>query len=191
MKVSLRGTWNTKRTVVNRYPVNPMPRSAKRELFSTSRHPAEDAIDGIKGGSRRNFLISRPVVCGSFRRRANISARCTDRNIRTNMAGATPTGRRLSHRANRHLSHSEQSRAKGRLPKGCKGIQLNPRRSCMNTINQTIPTAFSPETAFAIALRNKRPSRTRRRNSLPPFGSVAASEDEFIRRGVPESVTLQ
>lgn len=57
----------------------------------------------------------------------------------------------------------------------------------MNTTNQTIPTAFSAETAFAIALSetSDRPERTGEsfasvRFWLPP-------EDEFIRRGVPES----
>lgn len=57
----------------------------------------------------------------------------------------------------------------------------------MNTINQTIPTAFSPETAFAIALSETSDRPERADETLASFRFRLPSEDEFIRRGVPES----
>lgn len=57
----------------------------------------------------------------------------------------------------------------------------------MNTINQTIPTAFSSETSFAIALGEANPSPKRAAEGLLPFCFALPSEDDFNRRGIPES----
>ena len=55
------GTWNTKRTVVNRYPVNPDATLGKGELFYDLTTPgAEDAIDGIKVDRAGNVFVSGP-----------------------------------------------------------------------------------------------------------------------------------
>lgn len=57
----------------------------------------------------------------------------------------------------------------------------------MNTINQTIPTIFSPETAFPIALAESNQQTERTTEALLPFRFMLPSEDEFNRRGIPES----
>jgi hypothetical protein len=57
----------------------------------------------------------------------------------------------------------------------------------MNTNNQTIPTAFSPETAFAIALNEANQQCQQVTEVLMPFRFMLPSEDEFNRRGIPES----
>jgi gluconolactonase len=55
------GTWNTKRTVVNRYPVNADATLGKGELFYDLTTPgAEDAIDGIKVDRAGNVFVSGP-----------------------------------------------------------------------------------------------------------------------------------
>jgi gluconolactonase len=55
------GTWNTKRTVVNRYPVNSDATLGKGELFFDLTTPgAEDAIDGIKVDRAGNVFVSGP-----------------------------------------------------------------------------------------------------------------------------------
>jgi len=57
----------------------------------------------------------------------------------------------------------------------------------MNTINQTIPTDFSPETAFAIALNESHVQPERSHETLVPFRFALPPEDKFSRRGIPES----
>jgi hypothetical protein len=57
----------------------------------------------------------------------------------------------------------------------------------MNTINQTIPAAFSPETAFDIALSETVQSSPLPTEALLPLRFLLPSEDEFSRRGIPES----
>jgi len=57
----------------------------------------------------------------------------------------------------------------------------------MNTVNQTIPTAFSPETSFAIALSETRDYPERADESFASFRLRLPPEDEFIRHGIPES----
>jgi gluconolactonase len=55
------GTWNTKQTVVNRYPVNADATLGKSELFFNLTTPgAEDAIDGIKVDRAGNVFVSGP-----------------------------------------------------------------------------------------------------------------------------------
>jgi gluconolactonase len=55
------GTWNTKRTVVNRYPVNADATLGKSELFfDLTTAGAEDAIDGIKVDRAGNVFVSGP-----------------------------------------------------------------------------------------------------------------------------------
>jgi len=55
------GTWNTKKTLVNRYPVNADATLGKGELFYDLTKPgAEDAIDGIKVDSAGNVFVSGP-----------------------------------------------------------------------------------------------------------------------------------
>jgi hypothetical protein len=57
----------------------------------------------------------------------------------------------------------------------------------MNTINQTIPTAFSPETSFAIPLGESNQQPEFAGAALVPFRFMLPSEDDFNRRGIPES----
>jgi len=57
----------------------------------------------------------------------------------------------------------------------------------MNTTNQTIPTAFSPETSFAIALNEADTQHERVTETLIPFHMMLPSEAEFASRGIPES----
>lgn len=57
----------------------------------------------------------------------------------------------------------------------------------MNTTNQTISTAFSPETSFAIALSETGDRLERIHETFVPFRFRLPPEDEFIRRGIPES----
>lgn len=55
------GTWNTKKAVVNRYPVNADASLGKGELFFDLTTPgAEDAIDGIKVDRAGNVYVSGP-----------------------------------------------------------------------------------------------------------------------------------
>jgi gluconolactonase len=55
------GTWSTKQTVVNRYPVNADATLGKGELFFDLTTPgAEDAIDGIKVDRAGNVFVSGP-----------------------------------------------------------------------------------------------------------------------------------
>ena len=55
------GDWNTKKAVVNRYPVNADGTLGKGELFYDLTTPgAEDAIDGIKVDQRGNIYVSGP-----------------------------------------------------------------------------------------------------------------------------------
>lgn len=55
------GTWNTKQTLVNRYPVNADATLGKGELFFDLTTPgAEDAIDGIKVDKAGNVFVSGP-----------------------------------------------------------------------------------------------------------------------------------
>jgi hypothetical protein len=57
----------------------------------------------------------------------------------------------------------------------------------MNTINQTIPAAFSPDTAFAIALQSVNDDNERENEIFIPFRFVSVAEEEFTRRGIPHS----
>jgi hypothetical protein len=57
----------------------------------------------------------------------------------------------------------------------------------MNTSNQNIPTSFSPETSFAIALGEPSQPSERISKTPLPFRFVVPSEDDFNRRGIPES----
>jgi gluconolactonase len=55
------GTWNTKKTLVHRYPVNADATLGKGELFFDLTTPgAEDAIDGIKVDRAGNVFVSGP-----------------------------------------------------------------------------------------------------------------------------------
>ncbi len=55
------GTWNTERTVVNRYPVHADATLGKAELFyDFTTRGAEDAIDGIKVDRAGNVFVSGP-----------------------------------------------------------------------------------------------------------------------------------
>jgi hypothetical protein len=56
----------------------------------------------------------------------------------------------------------------------------------MNTIAETIPTAFSAETSFTVTLAASKERKQANETPLPrPF--PLPPEDRFIRRGVPES----
>jgi len=57
----------------------------------------------------------------------------------------------------------------------------------MNTSNQSIPTVFSPDTTFAIAVSEFSDRSERPDESIVPFRFQLPPEDEFIRRGIPES----
>jgi len=57
----------------------------------------------------------------------------------------------------------------------------------MNTSNQSIPTAFSPDTTFAIALSDFSDRSESNNETFVPFRFRLPPEDEFIRRGIPES----
>jgi hypothetical protein len=57
----------------------------------------------------------------------------------------------------------------------------------MNTINQTIPAAFGPDTAFVIAPQPVNDGHERERETFVPLRLLAASENEFTRRGIPHS----
>jgi len=57
----------------------------------------------------------------------------------------------------------------------------------MNASNQTIPTAFAPETSFALSLQTTHPNEKPREELL-----VRSTRDDFPmldrdRRGIPES----
>ena len=55
------GTWDTKKTIVNRYPVNADATLGKGELFFDMTTPgADDAIDGIKVDQAGNVFVSGP-----------------------------------------------------------------------------------------------------------------------------------
>jgi gluconolactonase len=55
------GNWDTKKAVVNRYPVNADATLGKAELFYDLTTPgAEDAIDGIKVDRAGNVFVSGP-----------------------------------------------------------------------------------------------------------------------------------
>lgn len=57
----------------------------------------------------------------------------------------------------------------------------------MNTINQTIPASFSPDTLFAIPLQTVSDGNEREKEILRPRRFFSASEDELTRRGIPAS----
>ena len=57
----------------------------------------------------------------------------------------------------------------------------------MNTINQTIPAAFSPDTLFAIPMQTVSDVNEREQETLSPRRFFSASEDELTRRGIPDS----
>ena len=57
----------------------------------------------------------------------------------------------------------------------------------MNTSNQTIPTIFSPNTTFAIAIGEFSDRSEGNNETFGPFRLRLPPEDEFIRRGIPES----
>ena len=61
------------------------------------------------------------------------------------------------------------------------------RLSFMNTINQTIPTAFAPETAFALSLQATNSNEKPREKLVVhiTFDDLAMLNRE--RRGIPES----
>ena len=58
----------------------------------------------------------------------------------------------------------------------------------MNTITETIPTAFSPETKFAIALHEGAEGHDRVNEIVAHHRFALPPEDEFTHRGIPESV---
>lgn len=57
----------------------------------------------------------------------------------------------------------------------------------MNKINQNIPAAFSPDTAFAIPLQSVNDGNERENETFVPFRFVSVTEEEFTRRGIPHS----
>lgn len=57
----------------------------------------------------------------------------------------------------------------------------------MSTIIEIIPAKVSPEIAFAVSLHDTGEKRERAAETLIPFRFVLPPEDEFARRGIPES----
>lgn len=57
----------------------------------------------------------------------------------------------------------------------------------MNTMNQTIPTTFNPETNFAVALAEASFAPNRAAEGGVPLRFVLPPEDDFNQRGIPES----
>jgi len=57
----------------------------------------------------------------------------------------------------------------------------------MNLLTETIPTAFCPETAFAIALHTVGKQHERSNEAQMTSHLIATSEDEFLHRGIPDS----
>jgi hypothetical protein len=57
----------------------------------------------------------------------------------------------------------------------------------MNTATETIPAAFSPETAFTISLSATNGETAQTKEALFSYRSGLLSEAELTRRGIPES----
>ena len=57
----------------------------------------------------------------------------------------------------------------------------------MNTITETIPAVFSPETAFSISLHAMNEKPDQESGAVIPFRFALLLEDKFTRRGIPES----
>lgn len=57
----------------------------------------------------------------------------------------------------------------------------------MNTINQTIPAASGPDTAFAIPIQPVKDGSEREDEELIPLRLLAAAENEFTGRGISAS----
>jgi len=57
----------------------------------------------------------------------------------------------------------------------------------MNTITESIPTAFTPETAFALSLRNAANKPDRADEGFAPRRFAQPTEDGFAERGNPQS----
>lgn len=57
----------------------------------------------------------------------------------------------------------------------------------MNTITETIPAVFSPETAFSVSLQATNETSGQESEPVIPFRFALPLEDKFTRRGIPES----
>lgn len=57
----------------------------------------------------------------------------------------------------------------------------------MNAITETLPTTFSPETSFLIALHSKSDDREQAGETSIPYRFALPPEDKFTRSGIPES----
>lgn len=57
----------------------------------------------------------------------------------------------------------------------------------MNTIPETIPTAFAPETAFVLSLRPADGQETLQEKLSPEFAIQSPTYVNLERRGIPDS----
>jgi len=57
----------------------------------------------------------------------------------------------------------------------------------MNLLTETIPTAFCPETAFAVALHTSGKQHERSNEAQRMSRLISLSEDELMHRGIPDS----
>ena len=57
----------------------------------------------------------------------------------------------------------------------------------MNTITESIPTVFNPETAFALSLQNADAKFNLADEGFTPRRFVLPTDDGFAGRGIPES----
>ena len=57
----------------------------------------------------------------------------------------------------------------------------------MNTITESIPTVFNPETAFVLSLQNAADQSKRADEIFTPRRFTLPTDDGFAGRGIPES----
>lgn len=57
----------------------------------------------------------------------------------------------------------------------------------MNTITESIPTVFNPETAFIVPLQNADDEFDRAEEAFAPLRFALPKDDGFAGRGIPES----
>jgi len=57
----------------------------------------------------------------------------------------------------------------------------------MNTITESIPTVFNPETAFVLSLQNAADKSNRADEIFTPRRFARPTEDTFAERGIPQS----
>jgi hypothetical protein len=57
----------------------------------------------------------------------------------------------------------------------------------MNTITESIPTVFNPETAFVLSLQSTDDKFNRADEAFTPRRFTLPTEDRFAERGIPQS----